>query len=252
MKKTLLAAIIATTTPIAAQADLLFTVGAKANAWTADPSGQVDEGVSADSENNGLGLDSDSGTNLTIFVEHPVPVLPNVRLRQTSLELEGTGNLVADFNGVLFGERVDSEFDLSHSDATLYWGLPIPLPYIDVNVGVTTRMFSGEVIVEGQISQRREEVELDFAIPMGFLEAQVGTPFGIYAQAEINTIGYGGNSLTDTVMTLGFDLPVPVVDLGLEVGQRSMNMKTDKDTTDIETDFDVSGIFYGASFSVGF
>ena len=252
MKKTALAAFLVAMTPVAAQADLLFTVGAKANSWTAEPSGELDEGVSADGENNGLGLDSNSGTNLTVFFEHPVPVLPNVRLRQTSLELDGSGLLRSEFNGVTYNERVDSDLDLSHTDATLYWGLPLPVPYVDINLGLTARMFGGEAIVEGQGSGRREEVELDFAIPMGFLEAQVGTPFGIYAQAEINAIGYDGNALTDTVLTLGYDLPVPVVDLGLEVGHRAMSMKTNKDTTDIETDFDVSGIFYGASFSVGF
>ena len=252
MKKTALAAFLVAMTPVAAQADLLFTVGAKANSWTAEPSGELDEGVSADGENNGLGLDSNSGTNVTLFFEHPVPVVPNVRLRQTSLEMDGSGFLTADFNGIAYAEQVDSDLDLSHTDATLYWGLPLPVPYVDINLGLTARMFGGEAIVEGQTTGRREEVELDFTLPMGFVEAQVGTPFGIYAAAEINAIGYDGNSLTDTVLTLGYDLPVPVVDLGLEVGHRALSMKTNKDTTDIETDFDVSGIFYGASFAVGF
>ena len=252
MKKTALAAFLVAMTPVAAQADLLFTVGAKANSWTAEPSGELDEGVSADGENNGLGLDSNSGTNVTLFFEHPVPVVPNVRLRQTSLEMDGSGFLTTDFNGIRYAEQVDSDLDLSHTDATLYWGLPLPVPYVDINLGLTARMFGGEAIVEGQTTGRREEVELDFTLPMGFVEAQVGTPFGIYAAAEINAIGYDGNSLTDTVLTLGYDLPVPVVDLGLEVGHRALSMKTNKDTTDIETDFDVSGIFYGASFAVGF
>ena len=252
MKKTALAAFLVAMTPVAAQADLLFTVGAKANSWTAEPSGELDEGVSADGENNGLGLDSNSGTNVTLFFEHPVPVVPNVRLRQTSLEMDGSGFLTTDFNGIGYAEQVDSDLDLSHTDATLYWGLPLPVPYVDINLGLTARMFGGEAIVEGQTTGRREEVELDFTLPMGFVEAQVGTPFGIYAAAEINAIGYDGNSLTDTVLTLGYDLPVPVVDLGLEVGHRALSMKTNKDTTDIETDFDVSGIFYGASFAVGF
>ena len=252
MKKTALAAFLVAMTPVAAQADLLFTVGAKANSWTAEPSGELDEGVSADGENNGLGLDSNSGTNVTLFFEHPVPVVPNVRLRQTSLEMDGSGFLTTDFNGIRYEEQVDSDLDLSHTDATLYWGLPLPVPYVDINLGLTARMFGGEAIVEGQTTGRREEVELDFTLPMGFVEAQVGTPFGIYAAAEINAIGYDGNSLTDTVLTLGYDLPVPVVDLGLEVGHRALSMKTNKDTTDIETDFDVSGIFYGASFAVGF
>lgn len=252
MKKTALAAFLVAMTPVAAQADLLFTVGAKANSWTAEPSGELDDGVSADGENNGLGLDSNSGTNVTLFFEHPVPVVPNVRLRQTSLEMDGSGFLTADFNGIPYAEQVESDLDLSHTDATLYWGLPLPVPYVDINLGLTARMFGGEAIVEGQTTGRREEVELDFTLPMGFVEAQVGTPFGIYAAAEINAIGYDGNSLTDTVLTLGYDLPVPVVDLGLEVGHRALSMKTNKDTTDIETDFDVSGIFYGASFAVGF
>lgn len=252
MKKTALAAFLVAMTPVAAQADLLFTVGAKANSWTAEPSGELDDGVSADGENNGLGLDSNSGTNVTLFFEHPVPVVPNVRLRQTSLEMDGSGFLTTDFNGIRYAEQVDSDLDLSHTDATLYWGLPLPVPYVDINLGLTARMFGGEAIVEGQTTGRREEVELDFTLPMGFVEAQVGTPFGIYAAAEINAIGYDGNSLTDTVLTLGYDLPVPVVDLGLEVGHRALSMKTNKDTTDIETDFDVSGIFYGASFAVGF
>ncbi|MAX87326.1 MULTISPECIES: TIGR04219 family outer membrane beta-barrel protein [Thalassolituus] len=255
MKKTALAAFLVAMTPVAAQADLLFTVGAKANSWTAEPSGQVDDGLSADSETNGLGLDSDSGTNLTVFFEHPVPVVPNLRIRQTNLELDGSGTIVTEeFNGIQYTGEVDSSMDLSHTDATLYWGLPLPVPYVDINLGLTARMFGGDVIVDGATvsGNRREEVELDFTLPMGFVEAQVGTPFGIYAAAEINAIGYDGNSLTDTVLTLGYDLPVPVVDLGLEVGHRALSMKTNKDTTDIETDFDVSGIFYGASFAVGF
>jgi len=252
MKKTALAAFLVAMTPVAAQADLLFTVGAKANMWNAEPSGQLDDGVSVDSENNGLGLESESGTSMTVFFEHPVPVVPNLRIRQTSLEMDGSAFLTAEFNGVPYGENVDSTLDLGHTDATLYWGLPLPVPYVDVNLGLTARMFDGMAEVEGQTTNRREEVELDFTLPMGFVEAQVGTPFGVYAQAEINAISYDGNSLTDTVLTLGYDLPVPVVDLGLEVGHRSLSMKTDKDTTDIETDFDVSGIFYGASFAVGF
>ncbi|MEE3160567.1 MAG: hypothetical protein VX283_06660, partial [Pseudomonadota bacterium] len=130
MKKTALAAFLVAMTPVAAQADLLFTVGAKANSWTAEPSGELDEGVSADGENNCLGLDSNSGTNITLFFEHPVPVVPNVRLRQTGLEMDGSGFLTADFNGIGYAEQVESDLDLSHTDATLYWGLPLPVPYV--------------------------------------------------------------------------------------------------------------------------
>ena len=250
MKKTALAAFLVAMTPVASHADLLFTVGAKANMWSPEPSGQIDEGVSVDESTNGLGLDGESGTQMTVFFEHPIPMLPNVRLRQTSLDMTGDGTLFTEFNGQVFAGNIDSELDLSHTDATLYWGLPLPIPYVDVNFGLTARMFDGYAKVQSDV--QTEEVDLDFALPMGFLEAQVGSPFGLYAQAEFNAIGYDGNSLTDMSFTVGYDLPVPVVDLGLEVGHRTLSMKTDADTTDIETDFDVSGLFYGASLAFGF
>ena len=67
MKKTALAAFLVAMTPVASHADLLFTVGAKASVWSPEPTGQLDDGVSVDGEVNGLGLESDSGTQLTVF-----------------------------------------------------------------------------------------------------------------------------------------------------------------------------------------
>lgn len=250
MKKTAIAAFLVAMTPVASHADLLFTVGAKASIWSPEPSGQLDEGVDIEDDVNGLGLEGESGNQLTVFIEHPVPVVPNLRLRQTSLDMKGNGTLFAEFNGQVFAGDVDSELDLSHTDATLYWGLPLPVPYLDINLGLTARMFDGYATVESMAQS--EEVDLDFVLPMGFLEAKVGSPFGIYAQAEINAIGYDGNSMSDMAFTVGYDLPVPVVDLGLELGYRSMTMTTNKDTTDIETDFELSGLFYGASLAFGF
>ncbi|MBL4832516.1 MAG: TIGR04219 family outer membrane beta-barrel protein [Alcanivorax sp.] len=252
MKKTALAAFLVAMTPVASHADLLFTVGAKASVWSPEPTGQLDDGVSVDGEVNGLGLESDSGTQLTVFFEHPVPVVPNIRLRQTSLKMDGSGVLTQQFGDQTFGGPVDSELDMSHTDFTAYWGAPLPVPYLDINFGLTVRAFDGYAVVESTVVDQREEVELDFALPMGFLEAQVGTPFGLYAQAEINYIAYDGNSLSDTMIGLGYDLPIPVVDVALDLGHRSISMKTNDDTTDIATDFEVSGMYYGASLAFGF
>lgn len=252
MKKTALAALLVAMTPVASHADLLFTVGAKASVWSAEPTGQLDDGVSVDEKNNGLGLKSESGTQLTVFFEHPVPVIPNLRIRQTSLDMSGSGVLTQSFGDQTFGGPVDSTLDLSHTDFTAYWGAPLPVPYLDINLGLTVRAFDGSAVVESSVIDQREEVDLNFALPMGFAEVQVGTPFGLYAQAEVNYISYDGNSMSDTMFGLGYDLPIPVADVGLELGHRAISMKTNDDTTDIATDFEVSGMYYGASVSVGF
>jgi outer membrane protein len=250
MKKTAIAAFIVALAPVASHADLLFTVGAKASVWNAEPTGQIDDGISVDSSNNGLGLDSENGTQLSVFFEHPIPVLPNIKLKQTSLDLSGEGVLATSFNGQAFAGAVTSDLDLSHTDVTLYWGLPLPLPYVDINFGATARMFDGSAEVKN--AGATESVDLNATVPMVYGAVKVDTPFGVYAQVDVNYIGYSGNTLSDISYGLGYDLPVPIADIGLEAGYRSLSMKTDEDLTDIATDVDVSGLYYGASVSIGF
>ena len=250
MKKTAIAAFLLAMTPVAAQADLLFTVGAKASVWNAEAGGQIDEGVPV--EKDGLNIDSDNGQQLTVFFEHPLPFIPNLKLKQTSLELEGDGNINAQFADQTFNENVTSTLDLSHSDLTLYWGLPLPVPFVDINFGLTARQFDGVAEVSGKTSSVNESVDLDFVMPLVYGEVKIDSPFGLYASADINYIGMGGNKLSDISYGIGYDLPIPVVDIGLEAGYRSINLKADKDLADIDTDFDVSGAYFGASLALGF
>lgn len=249
MKKTALLASMVALLPMSANADLLFTLGAKASVWSAEPSGQFDEGVDATSTEDGLGLIEEDGTQLTVFFEHAVPFIPDLKLRQTSLELDGEGSLSASFADQTFNEDVTSTLDMAHTDLTLYWGLPLPIPFFDFNFGVTGRMFDGGVEVLGTSAE--ESVEFDFAIPLLYAEVQLDTPLGIYGQVEVNYIDVDGNSINDMMYGLGYDLPIPVVDLGLEAGYRSFSMTTNDDTIDIATDFEVSGMYYGMSFSMG-
>ncbi|MFT7261730.1 MAG: hypothetical protein ACI9MS_003608 [Glaciecola sp.] len=44
---------------------------------------------------------------------------------------------------------------------------------------------------------------------------------------------------------------MPFVDVNLEAGHRAISVKTDEDTTDVETDIEVAGMFFGLNVSVG-
>lgn len=250
MKKTAIAAILAAMTPMAAQADLLFTLGAKASVWNADPSGQLDKNVSV--EKDGLNLDSENGQQLEVYFEHPLPFVPNLKLKQTNLEITGDGSVNVNFLNQSFNENVDSTLDLSHKDLTLIWGLPLPVPFVDVNFGLTARQFDGKAEVLGKQTNVTKAVDLDFVMPLAYGEVKINSPFGLYAYADVNYIGYSGNKLQDMSAAIGYDLPIPVVDLGLEAGYREIALKTDKDLADIDTDVKVKGAYFGANFSVGF
>ena len=255
MKKLALVSAILIAAPLSANANLLFTVGAKASIWDAEPTGQIDKDVSVESD--GLNLKSENGTQMTVFFEHPVPLIPNVKLKSTDLDIKGSGELTTNINfaGKPFAvsEKVDSNINLSHTDATLYWGLPIPLPYINVDFGLTARMFDGDASVTGASDPANpKSVDLDMTLPMAYGAVKVGSPFGIYATADLNWIGFGDNQMTDINAAVGYELPIPIVDVGLEVGYRGINLQTDREDTDIEADLDVTGLFYGLSVSVGF
>lgn len=249
MKKTAIALALVALAPMSANADLLMTLGTKVSVWNADPSGDIDDSVSV--EGDGLDIESENGTQLTVFFEHPVPFVPNVKIKQTSLDMSGDGTVNLTFLDQTFDENVDSQVDLSHTDFTLYWGLPIPVPFFDFDLGVTARQFDGIAQVTGKDSGIRRSEDLDFTVPMGYGAINVTTPFGLYASADVNYINVSGNKLSDVSYAIGYDLPVPVVDLGIEAGYRTLAVETDKDL-DIETDVDVSGAFFGASLSVGF
>ena len=61
----------------------------------------------------------------------------------------------------------------------------------------------------------------------------------------------GDNKITDMSATLGYDLPIPLVDVALEGGYRSMSLQTDSSDVDIDADMDIKGAFFGLSVSVG-
>jgi outer membrane protein len=246
MKK-LLAIAIASAAPFAAQADLLFTIEAGASSWNVDASGEVDNTLDIEDD---LQLDSEANNVLYASFEHPLPVLPNIKVMKTDLELTGNST-VNNFLGTPLTGETESLLDLSHTDLTLYWGVPLPIPYVDVNFGLTARQFDGEVMISEKTGGVSEGEKLDFTMPMGYLNVDIDTPFGVYAYADVNALSFDGNGVTDTAIALGYTLPVPVVDVSLEAGQRSISVTTDQDTVDIETDIDLSGMFFGLNVSVG-
>jgi len=235
MKK-LLAIAITAATPMMAQADLLFTVDAGASMWNAEATGSTEAKSTASFDlEDDLGLDSESNNVLFVSFEHPIPVLPNIKIMKTDLDLTGD-------NG--------SQIDLSHTDLTMYWGLPLPIPYIDINFGLTARQFDGGIVYNTAGVSVIDE-KLDFTMPMGYLNVDVGTPFGIYARANLNALSFDGNGVTDTEIAVGYTLPIPLIDINLEAGHRAIGLTTDKDTVDVETDIDVAGMFFGLNVSVG-
>jgi len=245
MQKRLIAlAILAASASVATQADI---VGASAGAymWKQSWDGDVKAGSQSVDMNKDLGYDDETGKSFYVALEHPVPVLPNIRLQRTDLDISETNQISRDFSfdgkDYTAGESVNSTTDLTHTDATLYY--EILDNWVNLDVGLTVRMFDGEVSIKGTSGEG--SIELDAPVPMGYINARFDLPLtGLYASALANVISYGDNKITDISLGLGYEFGV----VGLELGYR--NFDVDLEDDDEEASVTVDGYFLGVVIDI--
>lgn len=220
-----------------AQADFLG-VYVGAGYWNAGFDGDVVANVDLGRE---LQIDGDAGNSFYVRFEHPLPILPNVRLARTGIKDSGQGVLGTNFtfNGQTFSasQAVTTEIDLTHTDVTLYYEI-IDLGF-DLDIGVTARLLEGEIA----ISPVREDVSA--VLPMIFLSAKVGLPFsGLYLGADANAIAYSGNSITDFAVKIGWETENFILpEFGIEAGYRRFALEADEGDVDVDWNVAVDGVF---------
>ncbi len=219
-----------------AQADTILGIYAGAGTWNGGYGGNAGEPNITLKE---LGLKDQSNTFYYVALEHPVPVLPNIRLQQTNISSKQTATITKNFtiDGTNFNgsDKVTSDFDLSHTDATLYYELLDN--WINLDFGLTARKFSG--YVRASTTTKSEEVKVDETLPMLYLKAQFDLPFsGLSVGVEGNFISYQDSELIDYTAKISY-LFDSALDIGLEAGYRSMNLAIDDN--DLTADIDLTG-----------
>lgn len=245
MQKRLIAlAILAASAPVATQADI---VGATAGAymWKQSWDGDVKAGSQSVDMNDDLGYDDETGKSFFVALEHPVPLLPNIRLQRTDLDISERGTLskpfIFDGKPYALGESVDSTTDLTHTDATLYY--EILDNWVNLDIGLTVRAFDGEVSIKGTSGEG--SIEIDAPVPMAYVNARFDLPLtGLYASALGNVISYGDNSISDISLGLGYEFGV----IGIELGYRNFDVNLEDD--DEEANVTVDGYFLGVVIDI--
>ena len=223
----------------------LVDVDVTAGYWNADASGTLQSGGDPIDVENDLGYDSEGHNNFSIRFAHPVPVIPNLRLRYNDIEHKGTGTVLAkEFEGTTYSGEVNSRADLTHYDYTAFYTAPIPVVTLDL--GLNVKHFDGEVFINEQVSGNSETVEVDEFLPMGHVRADVDLPLtGLGAGAELNYISYDGDSATDVEGYISYNAD-PVY---IQGGYRQFDVDVDA-SGDLNVDTELSGPF--VRLGVGF
>ncbi|MCS5562793.1 TIGR04219 family outer membrane beta-barrel protein [Marinobacter sp.] len=226
-----------------AHADVLG-LGASVSYWKSEVTGQAANKNSVIDVENDLDLERDSNANASLYFEHPVPVLPNVRLSYTSIQQSGQSELSTNydvFNDVAgSGVDVRSELDLDELDLTLYY--EVLDNWANLDLGLTARDMSGELVVrESGGAQRVSRTEIDAVIPMGYAAVRFDLPMtGVSLGAEGNFISYSGDSVHDVNAYGQYEIAA----LQLRAGYRQMAI--DYEDSDDRLDIEIGGPFVSA------
>ncbi|ENO14344.2 TIGR04219 family outer membrane beta-barrel protein [Marinobacter nanhaiticus D15-8W] len=223
-----------------AAADVLG-LGANVSYWDSDLTGTARQGGDSVNVDNDLDLDSDSNANLTAIFEHPVPLLPNVRLNYTAIEQSGRGELGAGgYDNLPADAEVNSDLDLDQLDLTMYY--EVLDNWVNLDAGLTVRKMDGELTIRdvARLSPV-SKTEIDAVVPMLYAAARFDLPLtGLSVGVEGNGVSYGGDSIVDGAGYAQYDLSV----LRLRAGYRQMNI--DYEDGDEALDIELGGPFISA------
>jgi len=189
-----------------------------------------------------LGLEDISSSNLVLTLEHPIPLLPNIRYQNIDLDSSGFSFSSGFFyEGQQYDGEVTSTFDLSHDDIVLYY--EVLDNWINLDIGLDIKIFDGEVTLDGfdlALAPISTIVPIDETIPLLYLSARFDLPFsGFYIGAEFSGADISDNSLEDISIVLGYESNSG---LGFEGGYKKFSLELN-DVTDVNADLEYDGIY---------
>ncbi len=191
-----------------AQADV---VGVKADAsfWNYDGQANMAAQTALDDQD----LDRKGAAQISVAIEHPVPLIPNAKIRYVNLKTQ-TENEVA-------GQTV-YDLDIDHADFILYYEILDNIVDADIGVGAST--FNGDVK-----TLALTKTQIDKTVPVIYGSAGVKLPFtGLSAKAEVLYSNFDDTQVTDAQAELQYNfVDNLLVDVGLKAGYRILDVKFD-------------------------
>lgn len=172
---------------------------------------------------NDLGWKDDNTFMGYLYIEHPIPILPNIRLGTTSLKLEGTGtvNNTVIYNGVPFTatSTVTSNLDLSHNELALYY--EVIDTFMDLDLGLNFKFFNSNVYIKDTMGNSAA-TNFKETVPMLYGAVTIPIPAtGFKLAGDFTTVNYKDSTFTDYMVRVRYETSFM---LGVELGYRSLHI----------------------------
>ena len=191
-----------------------------------------------------------TGAYAWIFVKHPLPIVPNLRLEYVSFSDEGT--TTGDVNGVgLPNKGAPTTIDVQQYDVIPYYNILDNTFWMTIDLGLDIKIIESDATVSA-VSVNGFQVYSGYSssdqtvVPLLYLRDRVQIPFtGIGIEADAKAITDGTNTMYDIRAKVDYTLDfVPVVQPAIEVGYRMQKLKVD-DGDKSQIDLQYSGLYMG-------
>jgi len=246
MKKTLLAGSLAALMCGTAQADTLLGLYIGGQIWSNEASGSFGEGTDNQSV---FEFDDENQGSFYVAFEHPIPLIPNIKIASTTLDTVG-GTQLTDtftFEGVTYpaNTTLDTTLDASFVDYTLYYEV-FDNDLLTFDFGLTARDLDAYIKV-AESDSNSSDLDVSGIIPMAYVSTIIGLPLtGLNVFAEANFISYDDQTIYDAQIGVSYALLDNVaVDLDVTLGYRTLKLELN-DLDDFYSDLTYDGFFAGA------
>lgn len=249
MKKIFLAVTTAALLTSAAQADFV-RVEMGVGGWQSKP----DNTNTATYATNGLvsgtyttNAKSKSDMYAWMFIKHPIPIVPNVRLEYTSIEDKGSASgTFEDFNT----PGAPSTIKMKQYDAILYYNLLDNLMWTTVDLGLDAKILDTTVEAQGVniygVGTGNYTKSKTIGVPLVYARARVQVPAtGLGFEGDLKYVTYSGSTVTDARIKADYTFDLDVIKPGIEIGYRYQNFDLESSDKKTKVKLKYSGVYAG-------
>ena len=247
MKKSVLAvALGALTLSATTQADTFLGVYAGGSAWNMETEGGFGNSASV----TNFDFDSETKSSFYVALEHPIPLIPNLKVARTGMDTMGSATVTNSFSfgGELFASQstVNTDVELSTTDFIMYYEL-FDNDLVSFDIGLNGKYLDGNLFVQDSTDATINATEeFSGVVPMLYSKLAFGLPFsGFGVFVEGSFLSVDDHTLSDYQAALTYELvDNAAVDIDVQLGYREMNLELE-DLDDIYSDLKFSGVFAG-------
>ena len=247
MKKLLSIAAMTALMATSANADFLRVEGA-VGAWNSSPTGDISYAKNSFNLADAAGLNDSTNMYAWIYLKHPIPIVPNLRLEYADPSFDGKVASIT-WNGENYA-NVNNTLSLTQYDAILYYNLLDNTFWMTIDLGLDVKFIEGNYKIDADISgSAAVNQDLHLVMPLAYARGRVQIPVtNIGIEVLARGMSYGGSEVIDAEIKIDYTMDfVPVVQPGLELGYRYQKVKLDASDIGADANLDTtfSGIYGG-------